>query len=82
MPRLTDDYDAAQERGKVQKLEKVEVPNRNLKPATLKELGISKKDVFETRQVRRAEQADRGIVRSALDARPVKSRRSLHCVKR
>lgn len=65
--RLADEYDAAQERGEVQRHGKVEVPDGNLKPATLSDLGISKKEVHEARQIRDAEVADPGIVRRVLD---------------
>ncbi len=50
--RLADEYDAAQDRGEVQRHGKVEVPKGNLKPATLSQIGISKKEVHEARKVR------------------------------
>ena len=56
--RLADEYDAAQARGEVHRHGKVEVSDWNLKPATLEDLGISKKDVFEARKVRDAEKAE------------------------
>lgn len=67
--KLADEYDAAQERGEVQRHGKVEVPEGNLKPATLSDLGLSKKDIHEARIVRDAEAAEPGIARRALDAR-------------
>lgn len=66
---LADEYDAAQDRGEVQKHGKVEVPAGNLKPATLDDLGISKKEIHEARIIRDAEVAEPGIARRALDAR-------------
>lgn len=63
--RLADEYDAAQERGEVQsrggdQSSKAELP-------TSADLGLSRKDIHEARQIRDAEVADPGIVRRALD---------------
>jgi hypothetical protein len=65
--RLADEYDAAQDRGEVQRHGKVEVSEGNLKPATLEDLGLTKKQVHEARQIRDAEESDPGIVRRVLD---------------
>lgn len=64
--RLADEYDAAQERGEVRtRADNQHVPKEN-KP-TVAELGISRKDIHEARQIRDAEKAEPGIVRQALD---------------
>jgi hypothetical protein len=65
--RLADEYDAAQERGEVQRHGRVEVSDGNLKPATLSEIGLTKKQVHEARMIRNAEQAEPGIVRRTVD---------------
>jgi len=44
----------------------VNVPNGNNK-ATTAEIGLSRKDIHEAREIRDAEQADPGIVRRVLD---------------
>lgn len=65
--RLADEYDAAQERGEVAgKGKPVNVPDGNIK-ATVEDLGLTRKEVHEARQVRDAEVADPGIVRRVLD---------------
>lgn len=69
--RLADEYDAAQERGEVAtshdgKFGRSE-PER-LKP-TAADIGLTRKDIHEARQVRDAEAADPGIVRRVLDER-------------
>lgn len=52
--RLADEYDAAQERGEVQSVGKpVNVLDGNNK-ATLPDLGISRKDIHDARQIRDA----------------------------
>lgn len=68
--KLADEYDAAQERGEVQKAggnRKIKVPDGNNDPATSAELGISRKDVHEARQVRDAIAKNPAIVRDVLD---------------
>jgi hypothetical protein len=69
--RLADEYDAAQERGEVAKgsvrTDIVPVGN-DVRPATAADLGLSRKDIHEARQIRDAESAHPGIVREALDA--------------
>jgi hypothetical protein len=66
--RLADEYDAAQERNEVAKPGKpVNVPDGNNKP-TAPEIGLSRKDIHEARQIRDAEEAQPGIVRETLDA--------------
>ncbi|SEO43629.1 hypothetical protein SAMN04489859_11091 [Paracoccus alcaliphilus] len=68
--RLADEYDAAQERGEVvghggDRVSKVS--GRNLAPATAADLGLSKKQVHEARQIRDAEATQPGIVKQTLD---------------
>jgi len=65
--RLADEYDAAQERGEAAKKGKpVNVPGQNIK-ATTAEIGVSRKDIHDARQVRDAIAKDPAIVREALD---------------
>jgi hypothetical protein len=67
--RLADEYDAAQDRGEVQKPggDRVSnVPDRNNAP-TVSDLGLSRKDIHEARLVRDAERIEPGIVRRTLD---------------
>jgi hypothetical protein len=68
--RLADEYDAAQERGEVAgpadgKLGR----STGERPPTAADIGLSRKEVFEARQIRDAEIASPGIARRALDAR-------------
>jgi hypothetical protein len=49
--RLADEYDAAQERGEISK-QGAHVPAGNMKTA---DLGLSRKDIHEARQIRDAE---------------------------
>jgi hypothetical protein len=71
--RLADEYDAAQERGEVVGAHNgamKRVPKENaIIPATSGQLGLSRKDIHEARQIRDAERADPGIVRRTLDER-------------
>jgi hypothetical protein len=64
--RLADEYDAAQERGEVAtgsvRTDIVPVGN-DVRPATAAEIGLSRKEVHEARQIRDAERRDPGIVR-------------------
>jgi hypothetical protein len=70
--RLADEYDAAQERGEVaghggnRGNQFAKVPAGN--DATAADLGLSRKDIHEARQIRDAEEAQPGIVRRTLDA--------------
>jgi len=69
--RLADEYDAAQERGEVQKPggDRVSnVPDRNNAP-TVQDIGLTRKDIHEARQIRDAERERPGIVRQTLDAK-------------
>ncbi|NEI52682.1 hypothetical protein GR217_34250 [Rhizobium leguminosarum] len=64
---LADEYDAAQERGEVATVGKpVNVPDGNNK-STAADIGLSRKDVHEARQIRDAEKADPGVIRRTLD---------------
>ena len=78
-PRLADEYDAAQDRGEVAKRGKpVNVPGADIK-ATAPDLGLTRQQVSEARQVRDAEKADPGIVKrtsAALTSSPAATRRS------
>lgn len=63
--RLADEYDAAQERGEVATGHNgpgAGILNGNTK-ATIKEIGITSKQIHEARQVRDAEQREPGVVR-------------------
>jgi len=87
--RLAEEYDAAQLRGEVAGHggdRKIKVPNANLE-----NIGLTKREVHEARQIRDAEETYPGIVRRTLDAaleageeptkaavRKVTSRRSPH----
>ena len=69
--RLADEYDAAQERGEVQRPggdRTSIVPLGNNAP-TVTDLGLTRKQVHEARQVRDAEAVAPGVVRRALDER-------------
>lgn len=69
--RLADEYDAAQRRGEVAKLgtnqTEVGVPSGNTLP-TAADIGLTRKSIFEARQIRDAEAASPGIVARALNA--------------
>ena len=68
--RLADEYDAAQQRGEVQKAggdRTSIIPEGNNAPS-VSEIGLSAKEIHEARQIRDAEEAEPGIVRRALDA--------------
>jgi hypothetical protein len=66
--RLADEYDAAQERGEVASKSDGDRSSKaeDLKP-TVSDLGITHKDIHESRLIRDAEESDPGIVRRALD---------------
>ena len=69
--RLADEYDAAQERGEVVGAHdgaKKRVPDGNA-IATVTDLGLTRKQVHEARQIRNAEAVAPGVVRRALDER-------------
>lgn len=69
--RIADEYDAAQERGEVAKgsVRTDIVPDENdVRPATAAEVGLSRKQIHEAREIRDAEEAQPGIVRETLDA--------------
>jgi hypothetical protein len=66
--RLADEYDAAQERGEVAPQGRPEkVSDENLLP-TVADIGLTKGQVHEARQIRDAEKADPGIVRRSTPA--------------
>lgn len=61
--RLADEYDAAQDRGEVASVGQPSiVPEGNDKPATAADLGLSRKDIHEARQIRDAEVAEPGLI--------------------
>jgi hypothetical protein len=67
--RLAEEYDAAQARGDVKghgNKKKSEVSKENLTP-TLKDIGLTKKQVFEARAELAAEKANPGFVRKLVD---------------
>ena len=55
--RLADEYDAAQERGEVssQRRHPSHVPDENMRAASA-DLGLTRKDIYEARQIRDAEE--------------------------
>lgn len=67
--RLADEYDAAQERGEVATPggDRSKIPDENFAPATAEDLGLTRKQVHEARQIRDAEEAQPGIVKRTLD---------------
>ena len=67
--RLADEYDAAQERGEVAKHgggRNFNVPNENVE-TTAADLGLSRKEIHEARQIRDAEAADPGVVERTVE---------------
>lgn len=68
--RLADEYDAAQERGEVgqQTGRPKVVPDGNDIP-TAADLGLSRKDIHEARQIRNAEEANPGVVKRVIEER-------------
>ena len=67
--RLADEYDAAQERGEVQKHggenKKSDIPKQNI-ASTVKDIGLTSKQIHEARQVRDAEKREPGTVRKTV----------------
>ncbi len=69
--RLAEEYSAAQDRGEVVGPHggaAKRVPNEN-PISTIADIGLTKKEIHEARQIRDAERAEPGIVQRALDAR-------------
>jgi len=67
--RLADEYDAAQERGEIKSnggARNFTVPNENSELPNAADIGLSRKTVFEARQIRDAEKADPGIIQRTL----------------
>lgn len=82
--RLADEYDAAQERGEVQKAggdrkSKIIIHNENNDP-TVTDIGLTSKQVHEARQVRDAEEAKPGIIRKTLDECLAANKEPTHAV--
>ena len=66
--RLADEYDAAQVRGEVRtQADNQLVPDEN--KLSVSDIGLTRKDVHEARQIRDAETAEPGIVRRAVEHR-------------
>lgn len=67
---MTEEYDAAQDRGEVGKSGSRSdlVTQGNEVTPTAADIGLSHKDIHEARQLRDAEHADPGITRRTLDA--------------
>jgi hypothetical protein len=68
--RLADEYDLAQERGEVQNPggDRVSKVSKQNNAATVADIGLTRKEIHEARQIRDAELADPGIVRRTIDA--------------
>lgn len=64
--RLADEYDAAQARGEVKTVGNPNCSKTEQLPSAA-DIGLSRKDIHEARQIRDAEEADPGIVRRVLD---------------
>lgn len=80
--RLADEYDAAQARGEVAahggergNQHAANVPDGNV--ATVTDLGLTRKQVHEARQIRNAEAVSPGIVRRTLDQQLAEGKESL-----
>ncbi|MEA3534266.1 hypothetical protein [Rhizobium sp. CC-YZS058] len=68
--RLADEYDQAQAQGEVASHgggRNFKVSDENLEIPTIAEIGLTKTQVFEARQLRDAIESDPGIIRRALD---------------
>jgi hypothetical protein len=69
--RLAAEYEAAQERGEVQKAggdrRSINVPHENNDPPTVEQIGLTRKQVHEARQVRDAEIAVPGVVERTVE---------------
>jgi hypothetical protein len=69
--RLADEYDAAQDRGDMQKRGAVgtKVLDGNFSQATLAEIGITKAQIHAARQIRDTEQRTPGMIKKTVDAK-------------
>lgn len=68
--RLADEYDAAQERGEIQKPggdRKTIVPEQNNDAAKVEESGLTRKQVHDARRVRNAEIVSPGVVEATVE---------------
>lgn len=65
--RLADEYDAAQERGEVATGRPKSVGDGDTFQATAADIGLSRQEIHEARQIRDAEVADPGVTRRTLD---------------
>lgn len=68
--RLAEEYDAAQERGEVKAnggARNFSVPDQNSEIPSAADIGLSRKDIHEARQLRDAEMADPGVTRRTLN---------------
>jgi hypothetical protein len=69
--RLADEYDAAQERGEIASPKgggERSGRERSQAKATAADVGLSRKEIHEARQIRDAEKRDPGVVRRTVDA--------------
>jgi hypothetical protein len=73
--RLADEYDAAQARGEVSIGRPKSIPGENTFTATVSDIGLTSKDIFEARQIRDAELAE-GVGGAPCSTA---GRRRLHC---
>lgn len=70
--RLADEYDAAQERGEVAKsgqYARANVLDANVCPPSAKDLGLSRYEIHEARQLRDAEIAEPGVIERTVNER-------------
>jgi hypothetical protein len=71
--RLADEYDAAQARGEVQTAggdrKSINVSEQNIDRPTVEDIGLTRKQIHEARQIRDAEKAEPGIVQRTVDAK-------------
>ncbi len=67
--RLADEYDAAQERGEVKANggDRVSTVSKKNSAPSASDIGLTRKDIHEAREIRDAENTDPGIVRRTLD---------------
>lgn len=70
--RLADEYDAAQERGEVAtqhdgRRPAIGVPDGNAKPSAA-DIGLTRKDIHEARQIRDAEKDEPGFIKNTIQA--------------
>lgn len=67
--RLADEYDAAQARGDIAGEGRPKTVSDGNSIPTAADMGLNRKDIYEGRLIREAEEADPGVVRRTLDQR-------------